>query len=229
VRNRQRWRVTQVHDDGRLEARGRGGLVTLDADYCRKHVELANVTTVHSAQGLTRDFAGTIIDDLSGWRSVYVGMSRGRSRNTAYVALAGDDTAATVMSRALRRDRADLGASASKPARNRRARNHGAPPQRTRARVRPATSQTRRHHRGKTPRDPLRTRADRAANPTPSEHPQLSRPNQPGPDSARRAKANLAGRMTQSSLGSSSRRLRPERGLVVSAANALVVSAADVL
>ena len=110
VRNRQRWRVQQVLKDGRLVVRGRGGELTLDADYSREHVQLAYFTTVHSAQGLTRDVAGTLVDELAGWRSLYVGMTRGRGRNTAYVVLGNEDDARTVLQRTLRRDRADLGA-----------------------------------------------------------------------------------------------------------------------
>ncbi len=110
VRNRQRWRVQQVLEDGRVVVRGRGGEVTLDADYSREHVELAYFTTVHSAQGLTRDVSATLVDELAGWRSLYVGMTRGRARNTAYVVLGNEEEARPVLERALRRDRADLGA-----------------------------------------------------------------------------------------------------------------------
>jgi conjugative relaxase-like TrwC/TraI family protein len=110
VRNRQRWRVERVHDDGRLLVRSRGGQLTLDADYCREQVELAYFTTIHSAQGVTRDIAGTLVDERTGWRSLYVGMTRGRERNTAYVVVDGEDTTRDVLNRALRRDRADLGA-----------------------------------------------------------------------------------------------------------------------
>ena len=110
VRNRQRWRVEQVLEDGRLVVLGRGGRVTLAADYSREHVELAYFTTVHSAQGLTREVGATLVDELAGWRSLYVGMTRGRQRNTAYVVLGNEEDARTVVERALRRDRADLGA-----------------------------------------------------------------------------------------------------------------------
>ncbi len=41
---------------------------------------------------------------------MYVGLTRGRERNTAYVVLNTEDDARTVLERALRRDRADLGA-----------------------------------------------------------------------------------------------------------------------
>jgi conjugative relaxase-like TrwC/TraI family protein len=110
VRNRQRWRVEEIRRDGGLSVHGRGGRVILPAEYVRGHVELAYVQTVHSAQGITSQQGGTLIDELSGWRSLYVGMTRGRHHNTAYVVLdEGDDTSRQVLERALRRDRADLG------------------------------------------------------------------------------------------------------------------------
>jgi len=83
VRNRQRWQVEQIGQDGSVVARGRGGRVTLPAEYAREHVELAYFQTVHSSQGLTRQQGGTLVDELSGWRSLYVGMTRGREQNTA--------------------------------------------------------------------------------------------------------------------------------------------------
>lgn len=110
VKNRQRWRVERVLGDGRLVLRGRGGQVTLDGAYGREHVKLAYFTTVHSAQGLTRDVGATLVDELSGWRSLYVGMTRGRERNTAYVVLDSEKDARATLERVLRRDRADLGA-----------------------------------------------------------------------------------------------------------------------
>ena len=111
VRNRQRWRVETIGRDGSLTVSGRSGRVTLPAHYAREHVELAYFQTVHSSQGVTCESAGTLVDELAGWRSVYVGMTRGRTRNTAYVVLDGpDDTPRRALERALRRDRADLGA-----------------------------------------------------------------------------------------------------------------------
>ena len=113
VTNRQRWRVQHVYADGGIEVRGRGGTVKLPAEYAREHVQLAYFQTVHSSQGVTRDQGATLIDELAGWRSLYVGMTRGRRNNTAYVIVEEpDDTAREVLERALRRDRADLGALA---------------------------------------------------------------------------------------------------------------------
>jgi len=111
VRNRQRWQVEQVGQDGSVVVLGRGGRVTLPGAYAREHVELAYFQTVHSSQGLTRRQGGTLVDELSGWRSLYVGMTRGREQNTAYVVVEDpDETPRRALERALRRDRADLGA-----------------------------------------------------------------------------------------------------------------------
>jgi len=111
VRNRQCWQVDQVKQDGSVVALGRGGRVTLPAAYTREHVELAYFQTVHSNQGLTRRQGGTLVDELSGWRSLYVGMTRGREQNTAYVVVEDpNDPPRRALERALRRDRADLGA-----------------------------------------------------------------------------------------------------------------------
>jgi len=111
VRNRQRWQIDAISPDGSVVARGRGGRVTLPAEYAREHVELAYFQTVHASQGLSRRQGGTLVDELSGWRSLYVGMTRGREQNTAYVVVEDpDDTPRRALERALRRDRADLGA-----------------------------------------------------------------------------------------------------------------------
>jgi len=111
VRNRQRWQVEEIGRDGSVVVRGRGGRVTLPADYAREHVELAYFQTVHSSQGLTCRQGGTLVDELSGWRSLYVGMTRGREQNIAYVVVEDpEDLPRRALERALRRDRADLGA-----------------------------------------------------------------------------------------------------------------------
>lgn len=111
VRNRQRWRVEEIAQDGSVEVRGRGGRATLPAQYAREHVDLAYFQTVHSSQGLTRQQGGTLVDEFAGWRSLYVGMTRGRRQNTAYVVVDDpDDTSRRALERALRRDRSDLGA-----------------------------------------------------------------------------------------------------------------------
>ncbi len=115
VRNREVWSVRAVHDDGALTLqRGRAGrCVTVAGTYAREHVELCYFQTVHGVQGHTVMRGGTLVDELAGFRSVYVGMTRGRARNTAYVVREDDESAREVLERALLRDRADLGVMAA--------------------------------------------------------------------------------------------------------------------
>ena len=54
-------------------------------DYIERHADLAYAGNVHVAQGRTVDTAHLVVDETAGRESFYVGMSRGRERNTAYV------------------------------------------------------------------------------------------------------------------------------------------------
>ncbi|HUK70716.1 MAG TPA: hypothetical protein VLW50_18490, partial [Streptosporangiaceae bacterium] len=54
-------------------------------DYIDRHADLAYAGNVHVAQGRTVDTAHLVADETAGRASFYVGMSRGRERNTAYV------------------------------------------------------------------------------------------------------------------------------------------------
>jgi conjugative relaxase-like TrwC/TraI family protein len=57
----------------------------LPGDYIEQHAELAYAGNVHVAQSRTVDTAHLVVDETA-WRELlYVGMSRGRQRNTAYV------------------------------------------------------------------------------------------------------------------------------------------------
>jgi conjugative relaxase-like TrwC/TraI family protein len=111
VRNREVWTVRAIADDGALTLqRGQHGrIVTVAASYASEHVELSYFQTVHGAQGQTVVRGGTLVDELAGFRSLYVGMTRGRARNTAYVVREDDESPREVLKRALLRDRADLG------------------------------------------------------------------------------------------------------------------------
>jgi hypothetical protein len=53
--------------------------------YIRQHADLAYAGNVYVAQGRTVDTGHLVVDDAAGRESLYVGMSRGRERNTAYV------------------------------------------------------------------------------------------------------------------------------------------------
>jgi hypothetical protein len=55
--------------------------------YISKHAELAYAMNVHVAEGRTVDTAYLVADDTVGREALYVGMSRGRERNTACVVI----------------------------------------------------------------------------------------------------------------------------------------------
>ena len=60
-------------------------LFELPEDYIERYADLAYAGNVHVAQGRTVDTAHRVVDETAGRESFYVGMSRGRERNTAYV------------------------------------------------------------------------------------------------------------------------------------------------
>ncbi len=109
VANRDRWTVTGTDDRGGLVISGRGGARTLPPDYVRRHVELAYATTVHGAQGETVDQAHLVIGEATGAAAAYVGMTRGRNRNTAHLVAETLDQARAQWLDVFSRDRADLG------------------------------------------------------------------------------------------------------------------------
>ena len=57
----------------------------LPESYIEQHADLAYAANVHVAEGRTVDTAHLVVDDTAGREGFYVGMSRGRERNTAYV------------------------------------------------------------------------------------------------------------------------------------------------
>ncbi len=92
VRNGDRWVVRAVHADGSLDATAQHEqgaahrLVRLPPDYVRDHVELGYALTVHRAQGATADTTHLIARAGMGREALYVGLTRGREANHAYVA-----------------------------------------------------------------------------------------------------------------------------------------------
>jgi hypothetical protein len=88
VRNGNRWRVDAIDT-----TTGRIGAQRLDdhtaaafpADYVREHITLGYTTTVHAAQGLTADTTHAVLGATTSRNLLYVAMSRGRTRNTAYL------------------------------------------------------------------------------------------------------------------------------------------------
>lgn len=109
VANRDHWHVTATNGHGDLMVQGRNGTRTLPADYVDQHVELAYATTVHGAQGDTVDQAHLLIGDATGAAAAYVGMTRGRHRNTAHLVADTIQEARAHWVAVFSRDRADLG------------------------------------------------------------------------------------------------------------------------
>jgi conjugative relaxase-like TrwC/TraI family protein len=107
VRNRAHWTVTGIHPDGSVVARNRDGIITLPAPYAATSVELGYAQTVHAAQGVTVDRCLLVIDGPVDGRAVYVGLTRGRDANHAYVAVEGNHAARDTLERALAGDWTD--------------------------------------------------------------------------------------------------------------------------
>jgi hypothetical protein len=53
--------------------------------YLEEHADLGYAGNVHVAEGRTVDAGHLVVDDTAGRESMYVGMTRGRARNTVYV------------------------------------------------------------------------------------------------------------------------------------------------
>ncbi|WUK77210.1 relaxase domain-containing protein [Kribbella sp. NBC_00359] len=87
VQNGNRWIVIRRWDDGSLTVQNDDlQTVTLPSAYVRESVELAYATTTHRAQGATVDTAHLLVTDKLTRALMYVGMTRGRHSNRAYVA-----------------------------------------------------------------------------------------------------------------------------------------------
>ncbi|MGY4647676.1 MobF family relaxase [Mycobacterium sp. URHB0021] len=88
VRNGHRWRIIGVDPDtSRVAARrlGDGARVVFEGDYLSTHVHLGYAVTVHAAQGATADTAHTLLSDTAHKALAYVGLTRGREANRAYL------------------------------------------------------------------------------------------------------------------------------------------------
>ncbi|NUR97930.1 MAG: relaxase domain-containing protein [Kribbellaceae bacterium] len=87
VQNGNRWTVIHRWNDGSLTVENDDlQTVTLPSTYVRESVELAYATTAHRAQGATVDTAHLLITDKLTRALMYVGMTRGRHHNRAYIA-----------------------------------------------------------------------------------------------------------------------------------------------
>jgi ATP-dependent exoDNAse (exonuclease V) alpha subunit len=90
VRNGARWTVIGRTANGELHVQGFDGASTvLPATYVREDVGLAYALTVHKAQGQTTDRAVLFVDDRTTAEQLYVGMTRGRLENRAFVVTDG--------------------------------------------------------------------------------------------------------------------------------------------
>jgi putative toprim domain protein len=101
VKNGDLWRVTDLHDDGRITAQhtGHGGKVTLPAHYVEQSVELGYASTIHRAQGSTVDTAHALVDASTDRAGAYVALTRGRENNQLYVSLADGEKRDDVLDR----------------------------------------------------------------------------------------------------------------------------------
>ena len=101
VKNGDLWRVTDLHNDGRITAQhaGHGGKVTLPAHYVEQSVELGYASTIHRAQGSTVDTAHALVDASTDRAGAYVALTRGRENNQLYVSLANGEKRDDVLDR----------------------------------------------------------------------------------------------------------------------------------
>lgn len=92
VKNRDRWTVTQVHDDGSMTVRHHKlrKQIRLPATYVSTSVQLGYATTVHGAQGATVDTCHLVLTGEEDRNLLYVGLSRGRYANHLYLATGYD-------------------------------------------------------------------------------------------------------------------------------------------
>ena len=124
VKNGDVWTVQERHRDGALRVvhAGHGGTATLPGKYVAASVELAYAATVHRAQGMTVDAGHLLLTGDMSREAAYVGLTRGRHDNRAYVVthradvdgehkLAAARTAAEVFAGVLTRDGAQRSAT----------------------------------------------------------------------------------------------------------------------
>lgn len=92
VKNGDRFTVESVHDDGALTVRhdDTNRVLTLPAPYVAESVDLGYATTYHGAQGSTVDVTHCALTGAESRQLLYVGMSRGRAANHAYVPVSGE-------------------------------------------------------------------------------------------------------------------------------------------
>ncbi|MCL2489498.1 MAG: hypothetical protein FWF36_02040 [Propionibacteriaceae bacterium] len=91
VRNGDRWTITRVHTDGSVTARRAGyrfgASIVLPAPYVAERLDLGYAATAHRSQGITVDTAHVLVTESMTRENLYVGLTRGRQHNHAWVAL----------------------------------------------------------------------------------------------------------------------------------------------
>jgi conjugative relaxase-like TrwC/TraI family protein len=122
VHNGARWSVTGTVPDGSIHVASleTGERAVLPSDYVREHVALGYALTIHKAQGKTAESAIVLVDEKMSAAQLYVGMSRGRDENRAFVICCDDDPdahvrrpasdALEVLAKVLRHDEVDRSA-----------------------------------------------------------------------------------------------------------------------
>jgi conjugative relaxase-like TrwC/TraI family protein len=92
VLNGDRWQVVGWGEDGSLSVVGDdSSMRELPAEYVTEHVQHAYASTVHGSQGKTLDVGYAVTSGRSDAAAQYVALTRGRDRNTMFVALSGFD------------------------------------------------------------------------------------------------------------------------------------------
>lgn len=108
VANRDTWTVTGRDKHG-LVVHGDAGRRHLPIAYVHHDVELAYATTTYGIQGATVHDAHVLVGHHTSAASAYVGMTRGRDRNTAHLVADSVEDARQQWIDIFGRDRADLG------------------------------------------------------------------------------------------------------------------------
>jgi conjugative relaxase-like TrwC/TraI family protein len=93
LRNQGRYVVDEVRADGSLVVSEQGNpdnVQNVPAEFRKDWLELGYAGTAHSTQGATVDTSITVAQEGMSAEGVYVGMSRGRERNTAVVVTGKD-------------------------------------------------------------------------------------------------------------------------------------------
>ena len=87
VLNGDRWTIERIGPNTSLAVShlDHGGRLVLPSDYVAEHVSLGYAATVHRAQGTTTERCHLLADEHLSANHLYVGMTRGRGANHAYV------------------------------------------------------------------------------------------------------------------------------------------------